>query len=295
MFGLDRTRPDWKTDGADWPNRGASRFVRSGTVRWHVQIDGPEDAPALLLLHGTGAATHSVRELLTLLAARFRVIAPDLPGHGFTDARSDSALSLPGMAAALGTLCETLAITPRFGVGHSAGAAVLLRMALDRRAALEHIVGINAALTPIEGNAILSPLAKVLFVNPLVPKLFSRRAASGDMVKSLLARTQSKIGAEGIAHYQTLARNPAHIAGALGMMANWDLHDLQKHLDEISVPTTLIVAEDDPMVQPTDSTRAADRMTHAETVRFSTGGHLLHEVDAQAVARIVLQRCARGD
>lgn len=294
MFGLDRTRPDWATAGRDWPNRGASRFVRAGAIHWHVQVDGPEDAPALLLLHGTGAATHSVRDLFALLARDFRVVAPDLPGHGFTDARTDSALSLPGMAAALGTLCEALGVAPVFGMGHSAGAAILLRMALDRPDAFTRIVGINAALTPIDGSAILSPLAKLLFLNPLVPKLFSRRAASGDTVRSLLARTKSTLDAEGLGYYQILARNPAHVAGALGMMANWDLHDLQKRLGDIAVPTTFIVAEDDPMVSPDDSDKATARMPGAEIVRFPVGGHLLHEVDPLAIMRVIAERCGRS-
>ena len=291
MFGFDQSRPDWAAQGVDWPNRHASRFVRAGAVRWHVQIDGPEDAPALLLLHGTGSATHSFRAVLPLLARSFRVIAPDLPGHGFTDARSGSALSLPGMAAALGTLCKTLEVEPAYGAGHSAGAAVLLRMALDERVDFKRIVGINAALKPIDGSAILSPLAKLLFVNPLVPRLFSKRAASGDTVKSLLARTGSTLDPDGLRFYETLARNPAHVAGALGMMANWDLRDLQKRLTGFAVPTTLVVADDDPMVPPSDSLDAATRMTDAETLHVPTGGHLLHEVAADAIAQLIREQC----
>jgi len=72
----------WERDGRDWPNRDASRFVRAGGLRWHVQKTGT--GPVLLLVHGTGAATHSWRELAPLLARRFTVIAPDLPGPGFT-------------------------------------------------------------------------------------------------------------------------------------------------------------------------------------------------------------------
>ena len=57
--------------------------VAAGGLRWHVQVAG--DGPVLLLLHGTGAATHSWRDLLPLLAERFTVVAPDLPGHGRSD------------------------------------------------------------------------------------------------------------------------------------------------------------------------------------------------------------------
>jgi pimeloyl-ACP methyl ester carboxylesterase len=45
---------------------------------------GPADAPVLLLLHGFPASSHMFRQLLPLLADRYRVIAPDLPGFGFT-------------------------------------------------------------------------------------------------------------------------------------------------------------------------------------------------------------------
>lgn len=86
---------DWLRDGADWPHRDASRFVVAGGVRWHVQIAG--DGPPLLLLHGSGASTHSWRDLLPLLARTHTVIAPDLPGHAFTSTPPAHTLSLPGM------------------------------------------------------------------------------------------------------------------------------------------------------------------------------------------------------
>ncbi len=93
-------RPAFARAGRDWPNREASRFVTAGGLTWHVQEAG--EGPVLLLVHGTGAATHSWRGLMPLLARDFRVIAPDLPGHGFTDPLRTP--SLPRMARALAEL-----------------------------------------------------------------------------------------------------------------------------------------------------------------------------------------------
>ena len=97
---------DWSKDGANWPNRDASHFVEAADLSWHVQRMGK--GPALLLIHGTGAASHSWRGVMTVLAERFTVVAPDLPGHGFTQAPPPHRLSLPGMAADLGALLRKL-------------------------------------------------------------------------------------------------------------------------------------------------------------------------------------------
>jgi len=100
------SRLDWLRDGRDWPNRSSSAFVRAGGLSWHVQTAGEGDE--ILLLHGTGASTHSWRRLLPMLARERRVISPDLPGHAFTDALPYSRLNLPGMAEAVGHLLRKL-------------------------------------------------------------------------------------------------------------------------------------------------------------------------------------------
>ena len=46
---------------------------------------GAADAPTLLLLHGYPSASHQFRELIPLLADRFHLVAPDLPGFGKSD------------------------------------------------------------------------------------------------------------------------------------------------------------------------------------------------------------------
>jgi pimeloyl-ACP methyl ester carboxylesterase len=66
-----------------------------GTVKYRsVSVDdlkvfyreaGGEDAPALLLLHGFPSASHMFRDLIPLLADRFHLVAPDLPGFGQSD------------------------------------------------------------------------------------------------------------------------------------------------------------------------------------------------------------------
>lgn len=107
---------------ADWPHRAASRVVASPPHRWHVQDMGT--GPAIVMLHGAGGAGHSWRGLMPLLAPQYRVIVPDLPGHGFTRIGARGRAGIDAMAEDLARLCATLGVAPVAVIGHSAGAAL---------------------------------------------------------------------------------------------------------------------------------------------------------------------------
>lgn len=59
--------------------------VEADGVKVFYREAGPADAPVLLLLHGYPTSSHMFRHLMPRLASQFRVIAPDLPGFGFTE------------------------------------------------------------------------------------------------------------------------------------------------------------------------------------------------------------------
>ncbi len=273
-------------DGADWPNRQWSRMVEAGGVSWHVQIMG--DGPVMLLLHGTGASTHSWRDLAPLLAARYRVIAPDLPGHGFSASIGARSQSLPGMARSVAALLATLGAKPRVAVGHSAGAAVLARLALDQAIAPRLIIALNGALAPFEGVAghVLPALAKALFLNPLAPRYFAWSAHQAAVAR-LLDGTGSRLDARGLALYARLMRNPAHVEGALSMMAHWDLHALGRDLPALRTPMHFIIAENDRTVPPHRARALAARLPHARVHMIPGLGHLAHEEAPALFARII--------
>lgn len=285
-----RDRPDWEKDGRDWPHREASRFVKAGGLTWHVQEFGPADAPVLLLLHGTGAATHSWRGLAPLLAGPFRVVAPDLPGHGFTDPLPAGTLSLPGMAKAVAALVQTLGTTPDIVAGHSAGAAILARMILDRMIAPRLLVAFNGALAPLPGAAsLLFPsMARLLFLNPFTPRLFAWTADSA-AVRRLIEGTGSRLDPVGLDLYRRLFARAGHVRGALGMMANWDLDRLHRDLSKLATRTLLVVGGDDKAISPDTAFALAGRLPDARVKLVRGLGHLAHEEAPERVAEILLE------
>jgi pimeloyl-ACP methyl ester carboxylesterase len=68
------------------PKRTRYKTRQVGEVEVFYREAGPPDAPVVLLLHGFPTASHMFRDLIPLLADRYRLIAPDLPGFGQTKA-----------------------------------------------------------------------------------------------------------------------------------------------------------------------------------------------------------------
>lgn len=276
---------DWSRDGAAWPNRETSRFVDVRPHRWHVQETGT--GPTILLLHGAGGATHSWRHLLPLLAQHHHVVAPDLPGQGFTrlGTRQRGTVALVGEDVT--SLCADQGWSPDLIVGHSAGGALALEVAPRLRA--RGVVGINPAVGTFDGIAgwLFPMMAKLLSLNPFVPLLFSRMAASEKRIGELLASTGSTIDPEGVALYHRLASDRAHVEGTLTMMAQWDVEMLVERLSLLDLPCLFLVGERDGTVPPRIARDAAARMPLATVRSWEERGHLLHEEAAEEVAEAI--------
>lgn len=279
----------------EWPNRAASRYVQAGGLRWHVQALGA-DGPCLLLLHGTGAATHSWAGMAPLLARHFRVIAPDLPGHGYTDPAARAQQSLPGMAASVASLIDALGVAPALVVGHSAGAAVLVRMTLDGLIHPAAIVAINGALLPFEGlmGKIFPRAARVLAALPILPGILARRAARSPMVDRLIERTGSQSASLDLVHYQNLSQSPRHIRGVLAMMANWDLATLEQDILELDTPLHLVACVNDRAVPAAQARYLKARLACAHLRIVQELGHLGHEENPALFAGFVEEAAAKA-
>jgi magnesium chelatase accessory protein len=283
-------RLNWDRDGRDWPHRDFSRFVTAGGLRWHVQVMG--QGPVVLLIHGTGASTHSFRAMMALLAAHFTLVAVDLPGHGFTAAPVVSTgYSLPGVARGIAALLRELGVKPAIVVGHSAGAAVAVRMTLDGAIAPVAVVSLNGALLPFPGmgNDFLGPAIRLLASSPLTAKAFAVFGGSRPSVERLVRSTGSRIDAEGMRLYARLTGSSGHVHGALALMANWDLRPLARDLPHLPARLILVTGTRDGMVPPSESYRLRALMPAAELVSLSGLGHLAHEEKPADVAALVQQ------
>jgi magnesium chelatase accessory protein len=291
-------RLDWPSEGRDWPLKEHSRFVDAAGLRWHVQRLG--HGPVWLLLHGTGAATHSWRDVAPRLARHATVVAIDLPGHGFTAAPPgfgafSATYTLPGMAAAVAELLRVLKLRPQAVVGHSAGAAVAARLALDAGAADTVVACLNGALLPLPGLAawLFPPMAKLMAATPFAAHLFAWRAGDPRAVQRLIDGTGSRLDARGVELYSRLVRNPQHCYAALAMMAQWDVAPLWADLPRLGPRLQLAVGARDRAVPPSQAVQVQRHVDGATLVEWSALGHLAHEEEPALAARWIQAAVAR--
>ncbi|KAJ5089294.1 hypothetical protein N7532_007978 [Penicillium argentinense] len=123
-------------------------------VKVFYREQGPADAPVVLLLHGFPSSSHQYRHLIPLLAKNYHVVAPDLPGFGFTEAPADFKYTFDNLAMTVSEFLYELSIY-RFSMYiFDYGAPTGLIVALQQPHAVQAIITQN-------GNAYVEGLGDV--------------------------------------------------------------------------------------------------------------------------------------
>ncbi|WAC94057.1 alpha/beta fold hydrolase [Mycobacterium sp. Aquia_213] len=249
--------------------------------RTRVFIEGDADRPPILLLHGLGRSLEDWEpQFLPLRQAGYRVIAPDLPGFGFSD-RLATSTTLPGLARAV---LETLDVIGESGrvhvMGNSMGGAVALQMAA---LAPDRVATLNLAGSAGFGSEV-HPLIRLLAI-PVIGALVARHPtrAGARMQERLIYVDSSFATEERIDHAVTLARQPqagvvVHEAarwavGIRGVRPQWR-EELMSKLSKHPRPT-LVVWGDRDRILPAKHIDAAQRfLPHARVHVLRAVGHV---------------------
>ncbi|MFJ9868748.1 alpha/beta fold hydrolase [Streptomyces sp. NPDC101165] len=157
---------------------------RTVTVRGldvYYREAGPEDAPVLLLLHGFPSSSHMFRELIPLLADRYRVIAPDHIGFGrsATPAASEFRYRFDELAAITGEFTEQLGLKEFALYVQDYGAPIGLRLALAHPDRVTAIVTQN-------GNAYEEGLGEQAWA-PVLALIAERTPQTEEPVRELIS------------------------------------------------------------------------------------------------------------
>ena len=278
-----------------WPLRNLSHSVRAGGFDWHVQIakasaTNPVHAQkTLVLLHGTGSSAHSWAELIPELSQHYIVIAPDLPGHGFTVSHQPQTLSLSVIANALAELLRTLKVDHVDAmIGHSAGATLALQYALSHPPPTR-IVGLNPSLVNLPSfyHSFLAPLINPIATSSFVSSLIADFLPLTSMIDKLLDSTNSKLNGIQKERYKILFKEKNHINVSLNFMAATDIPELLKRAPEITAELTFLVANQDSWVRKEELMSVLHRYFPASHIIQEDGGHLFHEANPLQALQII--------
>ena len=273
--------PNW------WPNRSNSEFIKSDNYNWHIQKFG-STGKKLLLIHGTGASSHSWYPLIENLNLECEILCLDLPGHGFTRALARQKKQLMIIVDQISLLLRNIDFYPNIIMGHSAGAAVAYELA-KKIETKPNTIAINAAFGQFSGLAgVAFPyFAKIASSTTIPARFLSLLASKEEIVRKLLASTGSIIPELQIKCYQYLFSNTEHVDGTLQMMADWDLGYFLDRLPEETAPIHFLVGDKDTTVPPHISKSWDQSMPNSSLTQFNGLGHLLHEESPSAVSSIL--------
>ena len=275
------------------------------SVRW-IDFEGRRlryleggNGPPVMLLHGFLGGSLCWRFTLPALARQFRVVAPDLPGVGLSQAEAGDDCGIAAQAGRVFRLIQSLGLGDVHVIGCSFGGAVALHLALLARR-------LNAG--GIRSLALAAPVnpwsrfgGKRISVLRTAPGGILLRMAfpysdpvHGWALRRLYGDT-SRIPLGTLEAYRAVIFKPGRARSILSALRKWknDVELLRDSAGEIDVPVLLVWGDRDRAVDPESSAQLQRRLPACECHMMAGVGHLPFEEAPEEFNRMVLNFLAR--
>lgn len=255
------------------------RMVEAAGMTWRVREDGPENAPAMVLIHGFSHSLESFDDWAATLSDRYRVIRFDLPGHGVTGPRSDNAYSNEETTAQVAELLDALEID-RFVIGgNSLGGLIAWRYAASNPQRVAGLVLVSPggySINNVGDEPVDVPMAVQLYLR-LAPEAGIRLATQA------LYADPSRVTDERIAEIGQMMRQPGVGDALVARLTQFTLPDPEPLLASIEAPALIQWGAADTLVPAEHGPRFAAVMPDARLITYDDAGHaLMEEIPAQS-------------
>lgn len=269
--------------------------VQNGDISLELEVDGDEEAPPLLLMHGILGCARTWDWLVPRVVDRFRVLRLEFRGHGASD-RAPGQYGLPGYLSDAVVACEQAAGAPCAVIGHSLGGATAAALAqqhpaLVRGALLEDapLAVPDPAATGAERNSLLDAFAQMrvaiprlqeagLTVDQSVPMVAMSPYAGGGTLGDLLL-------ADGLA---SMAAGMLQVdASVLDVVLEGRMDaivDLDRGFEVPIVAVAADPAKPDAVTRPADLDRLRAATPAAVARTLAGANHLIHDTTDQREA-----------
>ena len=246
------------------PARGTARLP-TGLILPYLDQGAPDALP-VVLLHGITDSCRSFEPVMAHLPGTLRVLAPSQRGHG--DARTPDSYRLSDFAADLRSFLDPLGLQQVVLVGHSMGAAVAQRFAIDHpeRVSALILIGAFAALGRNPACIEFGAVTLATLTDPLDPA-FVREFQESTLARTLPEPVMAGIVAESL-------KVPARVwkAAWAGLLAA----DLTSELPRIMAPTLLVWGDRDEMALRIEQDVLQRSIPRVHLDIFEGAGHAPH-------------------
>ena len=274
-----------------------SWFTSIGGVRIHYQEAGDEKAPPIILIHGFISSNLVWNEVFLPLAnAGFRVIAPDLPGYGYSDKPSDGRYTIDAQAYAVLGLMDRLGIDQATIVGASYGGAIAATIALDYSERVAKLILVGAVSNDQPKKKLLLRLAGVPLLGDIATPLFlgSRwilRKRTQDVYRRLgYPLDERKLEAR----HHLLETANTHRA-MIRTIRRWEADRISREASLIRQPTLLVWGEEDTHIPISEAFRLRDAIPNSRLTVFRNCGHLPPTEYPEKFVEVVAEFCKAGE
>ncbi|MDB5691721.1 MAG: pyrimidine utilization protein [Alphaproteobacteria bacterium] len=250
----------------------------------YFEEHGPAGAPPLILSAGLGGSGAYWTPNLAALARRHRVILYDHRGTGRSDRALPRNLTVEDMADDVLALIDGLGLKRAHFIGHAAGAAIGLTLALRAPERLASLVAVNgwSRLDPHFARCFEARLA---LLRDGGPRAYLRAQPLFLFPATWISEHTPELDRE-------LESQLAHFPGAEAMearIAALQAFDIDDRLGEIGIPVLAVAAKDDMLVPWTCSPAYADRLARGAVALMDWGGHACNVTDPATFNRLVLE------
>jgi pimeloyl-ACP methyl ester carboxylesterase len=253
-----------------------SWFSTVDGVRIHFQEAGAENAPPLILIHGFISSNLVWSDVLLPLAATgFRVIAPDLPGYGYSDKPGDGEYTIESQACAVIGLMDRLEIEKATIVGASYGGAVAASMALDYPERVERLVLVGTVSNDEPKKKLLLRISRLSVVGDIVTPLFlGSRWILRKRIEEMYRRIGQPVDEHKLAaRHHLLATSNVHRA-MIRTARRWSANRIQSEASRIRQPTLIVWGDSDTHIPLAEGFRLSNAIRDSRLIVFRNCGHL---------------------